>query len=133
VATMESQSGHILVVDDEPTHRNVIAFGLTKAGFKVSAAASVSKALMLAEHSHFDLVITDYFIPDYTGTDLARRLREMDEYTNTPIILLTGRAEELNTQRVRNDLSVLVVSKPFSVANLMDMVSKCLALARSAC
>ena len=133
MATMESQSGHILVVDDEPTHRNVIAFGLTKAGFKVSAAASVSKALMLAEHSHFDLVITDYFIPDYTGTDLARRLREMDEYTNTPIILLTGRAEELNTQRVRNDLSVLVVSKPFSVANLMDMVSKCLALARSAC
>jgi len=57
----------------------------------------------------------------------------MDDYTNTPIILLTGRAEELNTQRVRNDLSVLVVSKPFSMANLMDMVSKCLALARSAC
>lgn len=130
---MESQSGHILVVDDDPTHRNVIAFGLTKAGFKVSAAASVTKALMLAEHSHFDLVITDYFIPDYTGTDLARRLREMDDYTNTPIILLTGRAEELNTQRVRNDLSVLVVSKPFSMTNLMDMVSKCLALARSAC
>ena len=130
---MESQSGHILVVDDEPTHRNVIAFSLTKAGFKVSAAASVTKALMLAEHSHFDLVITDYFIPDYTGTDLARKLREMDDYTNTPIILLTGRAEELNTQRVRNDLSVLVVSKPFSMANLMDMVSKCLALARSTC
>jgi len=73
---MESQSGHILVVDDERTHRNVIAFSLTKAGFKVSAAASVTKALMLAEHSHFDLVITDYFIPDYTGTDLASIRRE---------------------------------------------------------
>ena len=130
---MESQSGHILVVDDEPTHRDVVAFNLAKTGFKVSAAASVTKALMLAENEHFDLVITDYFIPDYTGTDLARKLRQMDDYANTPIILLTGRAEELDTQRVRNDLSVLVVSKPFPMANLLDMVSKCLEIARDSC
>ncbi|MHC4180088.1 MAG: response regulator [Planctomycetota bacterium] len=120
-------------MDDQKSHRNVVTFNLMKAGFRVSEAASATRALMLAEREHFDLVITDYFMPDYTGTDLARKLREIGDYASTPIILLTGRADELNLQHVRKASSVFVMAKPFSVANLMDMVSKCLALARSAC
>lgn len=131
MATAGSQGEHILVVDDQTTHRNVVAFNLVKAGYRVAAAASATKALMLAEHEHFDLVITDYFMPDYTGTDLAKRLREMEKYAATPIILLTGRADELNVQHVQDDSCVLVISKPFSMSQLMRTVSKCLALARS--
>lgn len=129
---MTLQSERILVVDDQTSHRNVVAFNLANAGYKVSTAANAPNALTLAEHEHFDLIITDYYMPDYTGTDLIRGLRETDGYASTPIILLTARANELNLQQLRNDLSVLVVSKPCSMARLLDMVSKCLAIARTA-
>ncbi len=129
---MESRTEHILVVDDYSAHRNAVAFGLTKAGFRVSAAASATKAMMLAEHEDFDLVITDYYMPDFTGSDLVKKLRENDKYVSIPIILLTGRTNELNVRQLRDDLSVLVVSKPCPTKHLAELVSKCLEMARSA-
>jgi len=124
--TLESQ--HILVLEDDPAHRNVIAFNLTQAGFTVSTAAESAKALLLAKHDHFDLVITDYYLPDYPGTDFVRLLREFDDYKHVPAILLTGRAAELDREGLRNELSVLVLPKPYPIAQLVDTVSKCLAL-----
>ena len=128
-----SQSEHILVVDDLSAHRNVVAFNLAKAGFRVTAAAHPARALASAHHEQFDLVITDYYMPDYSGTDFVRKLREIDSYVATPIIMLTARANELNLDHLRDELSVLVVPKPCSMTCLLDKVSKCLAIARSAC
>ena len=130
---MGSQPEHILVVDDYSPHRNAVAFSLTKAGFRVSAAASPIKALTLAEHEDFDLVITDYYMPDYAGSDLVKKLRENDQYAGTPVILLTARADELNVEQLRDELSVLVVPKPCSTKHLVEIVAKCLAMARSGC
>ena len=129
---MNSQPEHILVLEDHAPHRNVVAFSLAKAGYKVTAAAEAGKALSLAQYEHFDLIIiVDYYLPDYPGTDLVKQLRETDEYKQTPVILLTGRAEELNLERLRESLSVLVLSKPCPMAHLVDTVSKCLAIAHS--
>ena len=130
---MNSPSEHVLVVEDQPAHRNVVAFNLSKAGFQVTTAASPVKALALAKHEQFDAVITDYYMPDYSGTDFVKLLRESDGYLATPIILLTARADELNLQRIRDELSVLVLSKPCSMARLVETVTKCLDLARSSC
>ena len=130
---MGSQPEHILVVDDLSTHRNVVAFNFSKAGFRVSTAACGAKALTLAAHEQFDLIITDYYMPDCTGTDLIRKLRETDDYANTPCILLTARANELNLEHLCNELLILVISKPFSMSRLLETVSKCLAMARSGC
>jgi CheY-like chemotaxis protein len=131
-ATTSQQPGRVLVLEDNPTHRNVVVFNLTKAGYRVTAAAESAKALLLAEHEHFDLVVTDYYLPDYPGTDFVRLLRERDDYRHTPVILLTGRAEELDRKRLGEDLLVLVLSKPCPMADLVDAVARCLALARSA-
>jgi len=125
--TFEPQ--HILVLEDDPTHRNVIAFNLTHAGFRVTTAAESAKALSLAQHDHFDLVITDYYLPDYPGTDFVKLLREFDGYEHVPAILLTGRAEELDQKRLRDELLILLLSKPCAMARLVDTVSKCLAIA----
>ncbi len=128
-----SNSEHILVVDDYSAHRNAIAFALSQAGFRVAAAADAARALTLAQKDQFDLIITDYYMPDYSGTDLVKKLREEEKYAKTPIILLTARAGELNKQHLREDLSVFVVSKPCSTNHLVHIVTKCLAAARSAC
>ena len=130
---MESQPQHLLLLEDAPTYRSVAAFNLSQAGFKVTTAAEAGKALLLAEHEHFDLAIVDYYLPDYPGTDLIKQLRELDEYEHVPIIVLTARAEELNLDYLRNELSVLVLSKSCTMKQLVQTVTKCLAIARAAC
>lgn len=129
---MESQPQHILLLEDAPTYRSVVAFNLSQAGFKVTTAVEAGKALLLAQHEHFDLAIVDYYLPDYPGTDFIKQLRELDEYEHLPIIVLTARAEELNLDYLRNDLSVLVLSKTCTMKQLVHTVGKCLAIVRAA-
>ncbi len=131
MATITSQRERVLVVDDLPVHRRVVAFNLEKAGFRVKTAESAAEALKLAEQEQFDLVITDYFMPESTGADLVRSLRETDRYANTPVILLTARAPELNLAHLANSLPARVVSKSCSVARLVAMVASSLSAGRS--
>jgi CheY-like chemotaxis protein len=131
MTTITSQRERILVVDDLPAHRRVVAFNLEKAGFRVETAESAAEALKLAEQKRFDLVITDYFMPESTGADLVRSLRETDGYADTPVILLTARAPELNLAHLANSLSARVVSKSCSVARLIAMVAGSLSARRN--
>ena len=77
----------ILVVDDEAGYREVLAKMLTKAGYRVVTAADGNEALTLLENSHFDLIITDVFMPNLNGYALAARIRAKDP--NVPIILIS--------------------------------------------
>ena len=120
---------HILVLEDAPTYRQIVASNLSNAGFRVSAAADVGRALSLAEHEHFDLAIVDYYLPDYPGTEFIKRLRATPRYEHLPIIVLTARDEELNLEYLRDKLAVIVLSKNCTMRHALDAVSKCLATA----
>jgi CheY-like chemotaxis protein len=126
---MKSEPKHVLVVEDQSAERNVVAFNLEKAGFKVTLAGDGVNALRLAQDGHFDLVITDYFMPYCTGAEFVAKLRAVDAYAGTPVIFLTGKAKELNLQYLRDDLGARVVSKPCSMVRLVEMVSEALAVA----
>ena len=127
-----SSEAHILVVDDEPGMRSMMGFELAERGHLVTEAVDGSEAIGHLERSEFDLVITDYFLPDYPGTDFVRLLRDSDHYKDVPVILLTGRADELDCQRLRDDLFLLVLSKQCGSLQLLVAVFKCLAAVRSA-
>ena len=127
---MDSLSEHILVLEDGDTYRSIVEFNLSQAGLRVATAATAVEALLLARQEHFDLVIADYYLPDYPGTDFVRLLRKMDDYRNTPVILLTAWADELDRQRLCEDLLVLLLSKSCSMQRLLDAVHKCLAVVR---
>jgi DNA-binding response OmpR family regulator len=129
---MTSEPPHILLLEDDAKYRNVVMFNLTQAGFKVTLAAESTMAQTLAENNHFDLVIADYFLPDYPGTDFIRLLREDDDHRDVPVILLTGWGAKLDEKYLRNRLSVLLMSKSCSMAQLVDTVSKSLAIAQGA-
>ena len=129
---MESPSGNILVVDDQPAHRKAVSFNLVNAGYDVKTAKGGLEALSLAQQEQFDLIITDYYMPDCTGTDLVLKLRRLDNYYRTPVILLTGKAGELNQEYMREHLSVLVLPKPCPLARLLETVSTCFEMLGSA-
>jgi CheY-like chemotaxis protein len=132
-AAMSPSRPHVLVLEDVPTYRHLLVFVLSNAGYKVSAAAEVSRALSLAEHEQVDLAIVDYYLPDHPGTEFIKRLRESDRYEHVPIIVLTARDEELNLEYLRGKLSAVVLSKDCTMQHLLDAVSDCLAVAHSAC
>ena len=127
---MDSQSEHVLVLEDGDTYRSIVEFNLSQAGLRVATAATAVEALLLARQEHFDLVIADYYLPDYPGTDFVKLLRRTDDYRNTPVILLTAWADELDRQRLGEDLLILVLSKSCSMRRLLDAVFKCLAVVR---
>jgi CheY-like chemotaxis protein len=128
---MDLKSKHVLVLEDNPICRDVVEFALSSVGLNVTTATRSTEALLQARRKQFDLVITDYYLPDYPGTDFVRLLRESDHYRDAPIILLTGRADELDCQRLGSDLFLLVLSKECGSFQLLVAVFKCLAAVRA--
>ena len=79
---------HILVLDDDDRIRNLLQSYLGKCGFRISTVGHTNEARKLMETLAFDLLIVDVMMPDETGFEFTRRLREHDDI---PVILLTAR------------------------------------------
>ena len=96
VAETNQEAGgrrRVLVVDDEVSISDTIVYCLESEGFSARASALGTEALALARGEHFDLVILDVGLPDMSGFEVCRRLREM---TSVPVIFLTARASEVD-------------------------------------
>jgi DNA-binding response OmpR family regulator len=85
--------GHILLVDDDELLRRSLAFGLQRASYRVSTAASAEDALALSRHDAPDLVLLDIGLPGMDGLDA---LREFKEKQRVPVMFLTGRRREMD-------------------------------------
>jgi two-component system phosphate regulon response regulator PhoB len=86
----------ILVVDDEPDIRELVGFHLTQAGYSVETARDGAEALAAIRRAPPALVILDILLPDLTGTEILRVLRQEEASRATPVILLTARSEEVD-------------------------------------
>jgi len=96
---------HLLVVDDEPNIRDLLASSLRFAGFEVSIAGDGNGALKTVEKTSPDLVVLDVMLPDMDGFTVARRLRERD--VTTPILFLTARDDMADkVQEVISDVDL---------------------------
>jgi two-component system, chemotaxis family, chemotaxis protein CheY len=112
-----------LVVDDNLALARVTQFALDRAGFETQVARNGRLALEAAQQSQFDVIVTDQQMPEMTGTDLCRELRQLPEYMDCPIILLTAKGLELELPRLREELGISrVFSKPFSPAAVVKAV-----------
>jgi DNA-binding response OmpR family regulator len=109
----------ILVVDDEPSIREVVSIYLGRAGYRVLAAEDGQTALEVLEREPLDLVVLDLMLPEVDGLEITRRLRAEGEI---PIIMLTARREEadriLGLEMGADDYVV----KPFSPRELVSRV-----------
>ena len=113
-------STKVLVVDDEPTVREVVVGYLRRDGHDVAEAADGNTALELLDADPPDLVVLDMMLPGVNGLDILRRIRSSSDI---PVIMLTARAEE--TDRVSGlELGADdYVVKPFSPRELAARVN----------
>ena len=118
----------ILVVEDDDATRTFLADNLTADGFELLVADCARDGLRLMETKFPDLVLVDVGLPDASGFELLRRVREADGVASridprTPIVLISGRASELDRVRGFERGCDDYVCKPFSYPELRGRVS----------
>jgi len=118
----------ILVVEDDDATRTFLADNLTADGFELLVADCARDGLRLMETKFPDLVLVDVGLPDASGFELLRRVREADGVASridprTPIVLISGRASEIDRVRGFERGCDDYVCKPFSYPELRGRVS----------
>ena len=86
----------VLIAEDEPDIRDLLAFHLEREGFEVARAATGDEALRQVSASVPDLLLLDLMLPLVNGLDVCRRLRADPRTASLPIVMLTARGEELD-------------------------------------
>jgi DNA-binding response OmpR family regulator len=110
----------ILVVDDDPPTRELLVRSLGRAGHVPAAAASCHEAETMMHGEHFDVLVLDVMLPDGSGLDLCRALRQ--ERVKTPILLLTAQGAVGDRVEGLNAGADDYLAKPFAVAELIARV-----------
>ena len=114
---------HILVVEDERPIREMIAFGLKRAGFEVREAEDSRSARSAIADRRPDLVLVDWMLPDTSGLELTRAIKRERETRDLPIIMLTARAAEADKVAGLDGGADDYLTKPFSPRELVARVN----------
>jgi two-component system chemotaxis response regulator CheY len=114
----------ILVVDDSPTMRRIIATNLKSVGFDgIDEAADGRLALIKMLRSTVDLLIVDWAMPEMTGLELLRALRSAPSLRDVPVLMITGvGAEEDIREALEAGVNAYII-KPFDAATLAEKVN----------
>ena len=109
----------ILVVDDEPSVTDLIAYNLRKSLYDVRIAADGREALRLVREYSPDLILLDLMIPEVDGLDVCREIRRSSD---VPVIMITARGEEVDRVLGLEIGADDYVTKPFSMRELMARI-----------
>jgi two-component system phosphate regulon response regulator PhoB len=115
-------TAQILIVEDEPAIRELLALNLRHAGFEPLQAADAASARRQIDAALPDLVLLDWMLPDQSGIDLARALRADSRTREMPIIMLTARSAESDKLGGFDAGADDYVTKPFSPRELVARV-----------
>ena len=109
----------ILIVEDETTLRETLAYNLTQEGYQVTKSGDGAEALELARADKFDLIVLDIMLPGLDGLSFCRILRKEQA---TPIIMLTARGGEVDRIVGLESGADDYIVKPFSLGEFLARV-----------
>ncbi len=119
---MSAAQPRVLIVEDEPAQREVLAYNLEAEGFAVSQAQNGEEALLLIDEDAPDIIVLDWMMPNLSGIEICRRIKIKPETRSIPVIMLSARAEEVDRVRGLETGADDYVVKPYSVLELMARV-----------
>ncbi len=116
---MTNQDVRILLIDDEPTIRNIVRMSLLAEGYKVSEAIDGKSGIAKVAEFHPNLVLLDLGLPDARGIDVLKELRQ---WTRVPIIILTVADDEQVKVQLLDAGADDYLTKPFGTKELLARV-----------
>ena len=118
------QQAHILFVDDEQMLHALFQRLFVRHGLTVTCCSNGVQAVEKLKAENFDLVVTDFMMPDMDGTQLLGHIRQ--EYPHLKVIMITAHANVQQAVRVMKTGAIDYIPKPFSTTELLERVQKCL-------
>ena len=119
---MKKDQSVVLVVEDEPAQREVLAFNLDAEGYDVVQAANGEEALIMVDEVMPDIIVLDWMMPNLSGIEVCRRLKMRPETRGISIIMLSAKSEEVDRVRGLETGADDYVIKPYSIVELMARV-----------
>jgi two-component system capsular synthesis sensor histidine kinase RcsC len=116
------QQRHILVVDDEPLVRQTVQMLLEEDGYVVDEAESGPQALAMFEPGKFDMIFTDYFMPDMKGDQLAAAIKKRSP--KQPVVMITAFPEKLTSSDCPLGGIDSFICKPFELETLRSAITR---------
>lgn len=113
---------HVLLIEDEPAQREVLAYNLEAKGYRVSRGEDGEQGLLLVDEDAPDVIVLDWMLPSVSGIEVCRQLKMRPETRAIPIIMLSARSEEVDKVRGLETGADDYVVKPYAVAELMARV-----------
>lgn len=108
----------VLIVEDDPSIRKILQLSLTKKGYEVDIASNVSTATVLLETNAPDLVLLDWMLPDISGVEFLRKIRQIEHFKDLPVVMLTAKATESDKVLAFESGADDYIVKPFSFKEL---------------
>ncbi|HTQ50514.1 MAG TPA: response regulator [Candidatus Acidoferrales bacterium] len=113
---------HILVVDDEPLVRYTVQLLLRDDGYIVDEARSGLEALALFEPGKFDMIFTDYLMPEMKGDELAATIKRRSP--KQPVVMITAFMEKLQCSDCPLGGVDSIICKPFELETLRSTINR---------
>ena len=121
------QSLRVLVVDDSPLALKMINRVLSGLGIvDMTNASDGAKAMKILEKKTFDLVVTDYNMPEVNGAELAEFIRHSPEHSHIPVLMVTSDADQTHLSHIVQSGVDALVGKPFTPDEVKKLLFKIL-------
>ena len=119
---MHSRQKHILIVDDEPLVCRSVQILLEAEGYIVEQARNGAEALAMFEPDKFDMVFTDYMMPEMKGDKLAAAIKRLAP--KQPVVMITAFPEKLQSSDCPLGGVDAFICKPFDLNNLQTAIAR---------
>jgi len=115
-------SRKILIADDEPSIVTAVEFLLRREGYELSVARDGSEALERIESFRPDLIILDVMMPQKSGYEICKRVREREDWRDIRIIVLSAKGRDAEVAKGLAMGADVYITKPFSTRELMSRI-----------
>ena len=114
----------ILAVDDSKVIRDLVKAVLIESGHEVVTANDGVEGLSATRKEQFDMILSDINMPNMTGISMVSKIRRLEGYEYTPIIMLTTESSDFKKEKAKKTGATGWLQKPFDPDRLMKAVNK---------
>jgi CheY-like chemotaxis protein len=115
-------SKKIVVVEDHPAVRRVLTLSLRQRGYEIVEANTGRSGIALTSEENPDLVLVDLSLPDLSGLEVAKRIKQNPETAKIPLVALSGRSERELVLKTLESGMAAYLTKPAATQELVNVI-----------